>query len=329
LTAAPRVTLVVAMRNEADAIRACLESIARQAFPADRLEVLIYDGGSTDDSRAIAGEIARPRAGWAVLPNVAGIQAAAWNAGIERATGQVIGIVSGHAELAPDYVERAVEALARTGADMVGGPVRAEGRGRIGRAVAAATSSRFGIGDAAHHYATSEREVDSVFMGVCRAETYRRFRFDERLVRDQDDELSYRLRKAGGRIVCDPAIRSRYHSRTTLGGLARQYFAYGYWKVEVLRRHPAQMRPRQFVPSLLVASGIAGGLAVLAPVGWGPLSALAGVYLGAALAAAILARGDLPPAVRLALPLVFATMHLAYGSGFLVGLLRLALGRAP
>ena len=131
------------------------------------------------------------------------------------ARGDVIGIVSAHCELAPDYLSTAVETLERTGADMVGGLMRAVGEGPVGEAVALATSTPFGVGGARFHYTDAEEEVDTVYMGLCRAEVYRRLRFDEEMVSDQDDELSYRLLDEGGRIVCNPAIRSTYRNRST------------------------------------------------------------------------------------------------------------------
>src|SRR5215212_8769782 len=113
----PRVTMVVALFNEAATIVECLESLARQDYPADRLEVLVYDGGSTDGSRQIAESVVALHPGWAVAANPRRIQAAAWNLGIQAATGDIVGIVSGHARLSDSYVRRTVEALDETGAD--------------------------------------------------------------------------------------------------------------------------------------------------------------------------------------------------------------------
>jgi succinoglycan biosynthesis protein ExoA len=318
----PRVTLVVAMRNEEASIGACLESIAGQGYPPDHLEVLVLDGGSTDRSREIAEERIAAHAGWQLIANPRVSQAAGWNIGIDRAAGDVIGIVGAHSELEPDYVGAAVETLERTGAEMVGGPVRARSSGLVGRAVAAATSSRFGVGGATFHYAERESEVDTVYMGVSRRETYRRFRFDEEMVRNQDDELSYRLLDAGARIVVNPAIRSSYRNRATLGSLWRQYFAYGFWKVRVAQKHPRQIRPRQLIPPVFVAS-LAGSLALwLAwPSGRVLFTSVAGSYLLANLAAsAWVGRRD--PATTVVLPAVFAVLHVGYGLGFLAGLVR-------
>jgi succinoglycan biosynthesis protein ExoA len=322
-TSWPAVTLIVAMRNERTAIEDCLRSIAAQAYPAERLEVLVYDGGSDDGSRAIAEAIVAGHSTWAVRDNPKRIQAAAWNLGIRAAGGDIIGIVSAHAELDPDYVAQAVQTLESSGASMVGGPFTAIAEGTEGRAISIATSSRFGIGNATHHFASRRVEVDTVFMGVCRAQTYRDLMFDERMVRNQDDELSYRLRAAGGVIICDPGIRSTYRNRATLGSLWRQYFAYGFWKVEVLARHPAQMRPRQFAPPAFV--GGMAGLALLSPF-WVPARVLgtlcAATYAAAvALVAAGHARRAPHPRWML-LAAAFATLHFSYGAGFILGLLR-------
>ncbi|MFN8629497.1 MAG: glycosyltransferase family 2 protein [Chloroflexota bacterium] len=240
----PSVTLIVAMRNEGAAIEACVASLLAQTWPADRLEILVMDGGSTDGCRETAERMLADRPNGHVLDNPGIVQAAGWNLGIDRATGDYVGIVSGHSELAPDYVESVVRVIEETGATMVGGPVTAEAEGPVGEAVAIATSTPFGVGGARHHYLRERAEVDTVFMGVARREDYARLRFNEEMVRNQDDELSYRILDEGGRIICDPAIRSTYRNRSTLQGLWRQQFAYGSWKVRVFRRWPmALVRP--------------------------------------------------------------------------------------
>ncbi len=317
----PTVTLVVAMRNESAHIADCLDSIAAQDHPADRLEVLVYDGESDDDSVAIAEAWSAGRPGRAVLPNPRRIQAAAWNAGIAIATGDIVGIVSGHAVLAPDYVRRAVEAIEATGADMVGGPVNAVGGGPVGEAVSIAISTPFGVGGARHHYATERTEVDTVFMGLARRETYQRFPFDETMVRNQDDELSYRLLDAGGRIVCDPAIVSAYTNRATLRGLWTQYFDYGRWKVRVIQAHPRQVRPRHLVPLGLVGTlGLAGLAALVSDTGRRLLALLLIAYLGAIVAATLRYGRGHRPAILAALAAAYPTMHVSYGLGMIRGI---------
>lgn len=318
----PSVTLVVAMRNEAANIGACLESILGQSYPEDRLEILVYDGDSDDGSRSIAERLlaGRPRA--AVLGNPLRTQATSWNLGIDAAWGEAIGIVSGHVVLDPGYVAAAVECLYRTGADMVGGPVRAVGQGIRGAAIALAMTTPFGVGGATFRYLDREQEVDTVFMGVCRAETYRRFRFDPTMVRDQDDELSYRLLDAGGRIVCSPSIGSSYVARGSLSALWSQYHAYGFWKVLVASKHPDQVRPRHLAPTALVTAVAVPSVAALwSPLARVALAAVLGSY-GMVMTAQVLAVRDRARAQVLAmLPVVYPVLHLAYGVGFLRGLL--------
>ena len=314
----PLVTLIVAMRNEERHVARCAESLRMQDYPADRLEVLFMDGRSTDRTREIVAAAVHDRPLFAVVDNPGVIQSIAWNLGIERARGDVIGIVSAHSELAPDYVSRAIETLLRTGADLVGGPARAESDSVVGEAIALAMSTRFGVGGAEFRYATRESEVDTVFMGVCRRRLYERVGgFDVEMVRNQDDELSYRLLEAGGRIVCNPEIKSIYRNRATLKSLWKQYFDYGRWKVRVMQKHRAQMRPRHFIPPVFVTTL---GVSALVP----PVFAAAATTYGAATIAMSIAiamrarRADILPY----LPAAFAILHVGYGLGFLRGLVQ-------
>lgn len=316
----PMVTLVVAMRNEEASIEACLRSIGGQDYDPARLEVLVVDGASSDRSAEVAAGIVTGHSTWRLVDNPRRIQAVAWNMGIEMASGAVIGIVSGHAELAPDYVRQAVETLGRTGAALVGGPVTPLADGPMPEAIGAAISSPFGVGGARHHYAETETETDTVFMALGPRWLYRAFRFDEEMVRNQDDELSYRVIDAGYRIICNPAIRSHYRVRSSIGGLSRQYWAYGFWKVRVLNKHPRRAKPRHLLPSLAVAS-----LAVVLPLAGKSPHARKVIVFGALPYAAL----DVALAVGhgrrhggrsgLALAIAFPTMHASYGAGFLWG----------
>jgi succinoglycan biosynthesis protein ExoA len=316
------VSLLVAMRNEERYIGKTLESIFAQDYPSDRLEVRVYDGDSTDRSREIAEGLCANNPLASVSRNPRITQAAGWNLGIEEARGEILSIVSAHCELAPDYVSTAVETLERTDADMVGGPMRAVGEGSLGEAVAIATSTPFGVGNARFHFTNVEEQVDTVYMGFCRRETYRRLQFDEEMVRDQDDEFSYRLLDEGGRIVCNPEIRSSYNNRSTFRSLWKQYYQYGYWKVRVMQKHPGQVRIRQLVPpGFLAAILVSAGLAPFTTIGRLALIGGLGAYASANLVASMLAVRSNPKSLPY-LPPTFATLHVAYGSGYLAGLVR-------
>lgn len=322
MTPLPLVSVVIPMRNEAAHIHRCLDSVLAQEYPAERLEVIVVDGDSDDDSLAVlSGYGARLR----VLRNPSRIVPTAMNIGIRAARGDIIARVDAHTVLESDYIRVGVETLQRTGADNVGGPMRSVGGGPLGDAIALAMASRFGIG-AYFHFAVEDREVDTVYMGMYPRGVFERIGlFDEELVRNQDDELNYRLRKAGGRIFITIRMRSRYQNRQSLRTLWRQFFQYGLWKIRVLQKHPRQMSPRQFVPPLFVLSVIIPALAApwLRPARWLMVAAL-GAYATALLgAAATVARQHgwrhFPRVLA-----AFAAMHLSWGSGFLVGAARFA-----
>jgi glycosyltransferase involved in cell wall biosynthesis len=318
----PFVSVVIPMRNEAAHIARCLDSVLAQEYPPDRFEVVVVDGDSDDDSR---GVLARYGDRIRVLQNRARIVPHGMNVGIAAARGEIIARVDAHTVLDASYLRLGVAALRRTGADNVGGAMHAVGGGLRADAIAAAMSSRFGIG-AYFHFGTEEREVDTVYMGMYPRAVFERIGlFDEELVRDQDDELNYRLRAAAGRVLLVPEMRSRYQNRESFKALARQFFQYGMWKVRVLQKHPRQMSARQFVPPVFVlALLVAVVLAFVAPAGSALLLGLCAAYAVASMAAAaMVARRH---GWRLFAPVVvaFAVMHVGWGSGFLFGAVRFA-----
>jgi succinoglycan biosynthesis protein ExoA len=323
---APLVSVVMPVRNEEAHIGRTVAAVLAQDYPADRLEVLVADGRSADGTRDVLAHLAARDGRLKVIDNPGRIVATGLNAAIRQSRGEIVVRVDGHTEIEAGYVRACAEALSRTGADNVGGRMTAVGSGAFGRAVAAATSSQFGVGGARFHYSDREEWVDTVYLGAWRREIFDRIGgFDEELVRDQDDEFNYRLRAAGGRILLSPAVRSRYTVRGTPRSLFRQYFQYGFWKVRVLQKHPRQMRLRQFVPPLFVLALIATSALALAfpAVQAASLSVLglAAIYLLADAAAAVVEtrRQGASPAL---LALVFPILHVAYGAGFLVGLVR-------
>jgi succinoglycan biosynthesis protein ExoA len=313
----------VAMRNESRYIERCIKSILNQDYPPDHLEVLVLDGRSEDDSLAIVSRLVANRGNYNLLENPDIYQACAWNLGILQSRGEIIGIVSGHCELAPDYVTQLVETLQRTQADMVGGPTTPVSEGWVAEAIALALSSPFGVGDAQFHYTRKEIPVDSVFMGTCPRQVYESIGgFDAEMVRNQDDEFSYRLRENGGKIICNPSIRSRYYNRTSLGSLWKQYFQYGFWKVRVLQKHPNQMRYRQFTPPTFVLALLASCVLAFFPIAR-PFSIIIPLlYLCANLLAAINSSRKSGWNFLPLLPIIYSILHLSYGTGFLVGLVK-------
>lgn len=310
----PTVSVIVPVRNEAAHLRDAVAAIVAQEYPRP-VDVCLAVGPSTDGTEAIAAEIAAADPRVSVVDNPRGITPAALNAAIRATSGEIVVRVDGHAELSPGYIERAVRTLARTGAVNVGGVQRAEGTTPFERAVARAMTSPLGVGGARFHTGGVEGAVDTVYLGVFRREALEAVGlFDEELIRNQDYELNIRLREAGGTVWFDPELWVSYRPRPTVRRLARQYFEYGTWKRRVVRMHPRSLKPRQALPPVATVA-IALGL-IVGPFWW-PAFVVPAVYAGAIVAGAAVTGGSIGTAARLVL--VYPTMHLCWGAGFLVG----------
>jgi len=322
----PFVSVIMPIRNEADFIARSLGAVLAQDYPADRLEVLIADGMSTDGTRAIIAAMAadHPHIPVTVIDNPGRIVPTGFNAALARARGDVIVRVDGHCEIAPDYVSRCVQHLLEDGVDGVGGPLETVGTSALSETIALAMRSSFGVGDSAFRIGTGEAVlVDTIaFPAYTRAAVERAGPLDAELVRNQDDEYNYRLRKLGAKLLLAPDVRAKYYSRGSLRSLWRQYYQYGFYKVRVLQKHPRQMRLRQFVPPAFVAS-ILGG-AFLSPLNK-RLRALWALEITAYAVASLMASWRIARKAGRAhfrrLPLVFSILHFSYGLGFLHGLI--------
>ncbi len=322
LPAVPRVSVIMAVRNESAHVDRALAAVRAQDWPAGSLEILVADGRSSDDTRERLLRAAAADARVRVLDNPERTVAPGLNLALAAATGDVIVRADGHCALPPGYVRAGVEALRAGVAECAGGPVRARGDAPLARAIAIAMSTPFGVGGASFRWASDAREVDHLPFGAWRREVFAWLGgFDAALVRNQDDELSDRLRRAGGRIRLLPEQEVTYWSRTTLAALARQYFGYGFWKVRVIRRRGGwPSSPRHVVPAAFLLALPAGALAA-AVTGVAALAAAVpaayAAYLALATAATVARTHD---AAALLLPAVLPVMHAAYGAGFLAAL---------
>lgn len=319
------VTIIMPVHNEEEFIERSLGMVLAQDYPAEQIEILVADGRSTDGTRAIVERLQIKHRNLYLIDNPGQIVPTGLNVAIPQARGDIIIRVDGHCEIAPDYVRRCVEHLQNGGVDGVGGAIETVGRTPVAQTIALAMSSSFGVGGSAFR-TTREATLltDTVpFAAYTREILQKAGPYDEELVRNQDDEFNYRLRKLGAKILLAADVESCYYSRSTVPSLWRQYYQYGYWKVRVLQKHPQQMQLRQFVPPAFVTALLGSALLALI-LGWAGwlFGLVAGPYLLANLLASIrLARREGWRHLVL-LPLVFTILHVSYGLGFLVGLLK-------
>jgi glycosyltransferase involved in cell wall biosynthesis len=328
MTDFPTVSILLPIRNEEAFIERCLGAILAQDYPSGQIHVLIADGMSTDRTREIIASMPDQQR-ITVLDNPAMLQASGLNLAIQQATGEVLVRVDGHTIIAADYVRQCVKILQETGADNVGGPMDPVGETAIGRAIAAAGKSPFGV-PTAFHVSSKAQYTDTVYLGAWPRQIFERVGlFSQTAVPNEDYEMNVRIRKTGGKIYLSPAIRSQYFGRQTFDALAHQYRRYGGGKLRTLREHPGSLKLRHLVAPVFFAYLVIGGVASLIGLLAGSLNLLALWTLGlvvygllAAIFAQLAARraeeADLWPAVAL----TFFIMHVSWGLGFWRELIR-------
>jgi glycosyltransferase involved in cell wall biosynthesis len=317
--------VVIPVRNEERYLRHCLDAVLAQDYPSDRLEIIVVDGCSTDSTPEIVLDLADAHPRLKLLQQAAASIPRQLNQGIRAARGSIIVRIDGHTVVAPDYVSQCVSALETSGADNVGGLAHNKSDGFWGEAIARATSSPFGR-PGKFHRADQPQDVETVFLGAFRRETLERVGlFDESLVANEDFELNYRIRRAGGRIHYTPLIRREYYTRDSLAALAKQYWSYGRAKSVVLKQHPDSALPRHFAAPLFVLA-LAGGMGLAAFWRPMPLLVLLGLYGSASACFSERATQEAGARMTGAVALAFACMHLSWGAGMLAELL--GLGRA-
>ncbi len=318
----PRVSVVIPVLNEERYIEDCLRTVLAQDYPRDLLEVIVVDGPSTDRTAEIVRSLAAQDGRVRLLSSPTGRIPCSLNIGLTAVTGTVVVRVDGHSAIAPGHVRRLVTHLGRSGADHVGGVMRATGRTYVARAIALAMSSPFGVGTARFRYTNRAGAIDTVPFGAYRLETLRRLGgFDEGLPIGEDAELDYRITLSGGRVWITPEIETEYYCRDSFRRLARQYIRYGRAKAAILHKHGALPSPRALAPAIFVLGlGLLGGTAPLSLLARRALAIVLSVYaLGTAAATVYVAarRGWRHAPL---LPVAFATLHLSHGLGFLSAL---------
>lgn len=327
-------SVICPIYNEERFIDRCIRSILEQDYPKDRLEFLLVDGRSTDNTREKVAAYARKYPFIRLLDNPHRTVPYAMNIGILASKGEVIVRIDGHCTYPTDYLSELERQLYALGADNVGGlwntlPAKPT---TVCRAIAIASSHPFGVGGSKHKIgATKIIPTDTVPFGCYRREVFDQIGlFDEELTRNQDDELNGRLIRNGGRIYLIPTLVIDYTARNSLKKMCRMYYQYGLFKPLVNKKLGAPATIRQFFPVLFLTGLVAGAvLSFLHPVLATIYFTVLALYLLMALAFSFrAARKQRDRGLLVVLPAVFFLVHASYGWGYLVGICKL-LFRCP
>ena len=318
-----KVSVIVPVRNEEQYLATCLTSLLSQTYPPEAYEVIIVDGRSSDRSRDIVAGFCREHANLRCMDNPAGIAPCAMNIGIRNAHGEIIIRADGHNSYPPDYVANCVKYLEQTGADNVGGPwLTVPANESFGaRLVVAILTSPFGVGDSRFRISSIEGYVETVPFGAFRKELFDRIgMYNEKLVRNQDNELNARIRESGGKIYQTPALRTEYHPVTGFWKLLKVTLKTSQWHLFSLSENIRALSVRHLAPALFVI-----GLAVLlfgcifSHVALLALGTFLLIYLLVGFCIAGLRSRMHGPAICCTLPFACLCFHLAYGVGTLIG----------
>jgi len=320
----PEVSIVVPCYNEQATITLLLCALYDQTYPHQKMEIIIADALSTDQTRLMISSFQLDHADMQVhiVDNPKRTIPSALNEAIISAQGEYIVRLDAHCVPRPDYVERCIFALQEGIGMNVGGvwDIQPGKPQAMARAIAVAASHPLGVGDAHYRHTQIAQYTDTVPFGSFRRDLIQRIGlYDETLLANEDYEFNTRIRQAGGKIWLDPQICSTYYARADLVALAKQYYRYGYWKMRMLFRYPNTLRWRQALPPLFVLS-----LLIFAIASFFSSIALFFFLVEIALYMLILFLTSFTLAIKrqdgflaLGVPLAIATMHLAWGSGFL------------
>jgi len=322
------VTLAVPVLNEEAYIASCLASLLEQR-DTYRLEILVLDGGSTDRTAEIVRDMQRQHPEIRLVANPARLQSAAVNLAARIAAPEALVLLraDAHAWYPPGFVTRVVDTLREQNATSVVVPMITEGKEGLQRGIAAAQNSRLGNGGSAHRLGLHSGWVDHGHHAAFdRAFFLAIGGYDESFTHNEDAELDYRARAAGGRIWLCAEAPVTYYPRKDLVSLAKQYMRHGAGRARTMLKHGMRPKLRQMAP-VLALLGCAAGLA-LAPF-WPSALLIPGLYVALCLGwGLVLAVKGRDPWLAGAGPAAI-TMHLAWGFGFLRSLLRHRGGHSP
>lgn len=317
----PFISVIVPVYNEERYMHACIRSMISQDYPKEWMEWFFVDGMSTDKTWEILEEYRSQYPDLIRLyKNPDKTVPYAMNIAIRLAKGEYIIRLDAHAEYARNYFSKCVELLERTGADNVGGVMETKSRTKVGGTIAKMLSSRFGVGDAQFRTNGKDGYVDTVPFGAFRRDVFEKVGlYDERLTRNQDSELNYRIIHSGGRIYLSNEIKLAYYCRDTIAGITKMAATNGKWNIITSKFCPGSMRLRHFVPFFFVLSLIGLPLMALLCHWFWYLLAL---ELAAYFSLDALFSGKAADSVKefLLLMFLFPAFHICYGWGSLQGI---------
>lgn len=320
----PFVSALLVARNEVSSIQRSLLSFITQTYPKNCYEIIVIDGLSTDGTTEyVQKQIVDAKysnLSIRLINNPKLSLAAGWNIGIREAKGDYVIRIDAHAEAFPSFIERSIETMNLTDAVCVGGKLISLSLNGNDNVISKILSSPFGVGNSTFRVADSPCYSDTAVYGLYRKDIFKKIGyFDEEMLRNQDIELHYRIKKAGYKFFFNPQILSTYFTRNTLKKMLKQAYGNGYWNMVLLKKGCLALSIRHLVPFafvLFLIAVIMGGLV------WKPLFLLGGIVLCIHLLLGLYFATKKTNKIKeiIEMPWLYMLLHLAYGIGYLVSI---------
>lgn len=324
----PFLSALLVTYNESQYIKKSLESLLDQNYPCNSYEIIIIDGGSTDDTVAQAKELiaeqldGEDKVKVMFIENPKKILAAGWNLGIRNAKGEYVVRIDAHAIVQPNFLQLSVKTMMSVNAVCVGGKLITEANSETGEVIRDILSSPFGVGYSPFRTSNKAGYADTAVYGLYKRKIFEEVGyFDETLVRNQDIEMHSRIKRAGGKFYFNPAIVSTYYSRDTVNKMLKQAYGNGFWNLIIMKKNKAKLSIRHMIPFCFVLFLI---ITTLLGIAWWPIwvfeVAVLTLYFALAVVESVRKTKKIGRIIKM--PFLFFALHIAYGSGSIAGLVK-------
>ena len=307
------VSIIIPVRNEIKFIKNTLTSIFNQDYHQEKIEIIISDGKSSDNTLKEIKKIKPEKIKLKIVENIKLTMPSGFNLALKSSNSDFVVMMGGHSIIPENYISKSIENIKKYNAHCSGGVLETVGRGFWGKIIASVMSSTFGVGNVSFRVNNAKSKfVNSVPFGCYQREVFERIGFlDEDLIRNQDDEFNFRMTQAGMKIWQDSSLKIKYFSRSNLLSFSRQYFEYGLFKIRVLQKRKKILALRHLIPGLFVLSLFLPHVS--------QYSFLAYLTVGIFFSIKI---GRLNFIKWLPLLITFFITHVSYGIGFILGFFR-------
>jgi len=246
-----KVSIIIPTKNNADILERCLESIHNLDYPKDEVEVIIVDGHSTDGTVEVAKKY-----GCRVVYEDVGTIGGARNIGVEHSRGDYIVFTDADCVADRDWLKNLIREFKDESVASVGGP-NITPRDDTEFAKRVGVVLEFLSKPGPRYVFSADKIVEIHHNPTCNS-AYRKAilqevgGFNPRLITCDDEELDYRIRKRGYKILFTPYAKVYHYRRPTWKRFAKMAWNYGIGRGQTIKLHKEMARWYYCAPSALI-----------------------------------------------------------------------------